>query len=52
MCSVSCPPEEVTITMNFGSSAASVRDELVERAVNTWLFNPRPIQNEHQVRDV
>jgi hypothetical protein len=36
----------------WGSSAASVRDEQVERVVATWLFNPKPIQNEHQVSDI
>jgi hypothetical protein len=36
----------------FGSSAASVRDEQVERAVATWLFSPRAIQNTHQVEDI
>jgi hypothetical protein len=35
-----------------GSSAASVREEAVERPANSWLFNPRPVQNEHQVRDI
>jgi hypothetical protein len=40
------------VGQSLGSSAASVREEAVERAVASWLFSPRPIQNEHQVENI
>jgi hypothetical protein len=37
---------------SWGSSAAGVREDGVERPGNTWLFTARAIGNKHAIGDI